>query len=126
MRSRLDLVEDWKQRAQGAGYQASRMAEGLGVTPRLLQTFFRERFGLTPHEWMLRLRMQRAVELLTSFQSVKAVSSELGYKQVSHFSREFKRLYGVSPGSLCFGEVSVADSKRLRGIRSHLDNRLRS
>jgi AraC-like DNA-binding protein len=35
--------------------------------------------------------------MLKRFQSVKTVAFRLGFKQVSHFSREFKLQYGVSP-----------------------------
>jgi AraC-like DNA-binding protein len=32
--------------------------------------------------------------LLKELRSVKIVAAELGFKQVSHFSREFKRFHG--------------------------------
>ena len=125
MRSRLDLVKDWEQRAQAAGYSASKMAQGLTVTVRRLQIFFHARFGMSPHEWMLRLRMDHATKLLSTGSSVKGASWELGYKQVSHFSREFKRFFGVSPTSLCFGEINAAELKKRAGASSRLDNKLR-
>jgi transcriptional regulator GlxA family with amidase domain len=73
------------------------MAEGLGVTLRGLEVFFQDRFGLGPHDWMVRARMIHAAGLLIKGMAVKIVGTQVGYKQVSHFSREFKLFFGVSP-----------------------------
>jgi len=102
MQSRLDLVSDWERRARASGYSASKMAKALGVTLRFLERFFRTRFGTGPHDWMVRTRMRHAAGLLSEGISVKAVSLEVGYKQLSHFSREFKRFFGVPPRSYAF------------------------
>lgn len=116
MQSKLDRVEDWEQKAKDARYNASRLARKLGVTLRSLETFFRERLGVSPHEWILQKRMREAAALLTRGSSVKAVASESGYKQVSHFSREFKRFYGVGPRYYAFSELYAAPMSG-RGLR---------
>jgi AraC-like DNA-binding protein len=41
--------------------------------------------------------MHEAIKRLASGQSVKAISFDLGFKQVSHFSRVFKSFYGAPP-----------------------------
>jgi AraC-like DNA-binding protein len=97
MQSRLDWINDWELRAQDCGYSASKLAQSAGVTLRLLEIFFQERFGMTPHVWMVRVRMIQAMGLLRVGKPVRIVSGKVGYKQVSHFSREFKRYFGVSP-----------------------------
>jgi transcriptional regulator GlxA family with amidase domain len=78
------------------------MAKALGVTLRFLERFFRTRFGTGPHDWMVRVRMRHAASLITEGVPVEAVSLEVGYKQLSHFSREFKRFFGVPPRSYAF------------------------
>ena len=42
--------------------------------------------------------MQQAVKLLTSGLAIKEVRSELGYKDVAHFTHDFKEYFGVNPG----------------------------
>lgn len=117
MDSRLDLVDDWEKRAEEAGYTATKMALKLGVTLRLLESFFRARFGEGPHDWMVRMRMTHAAGLLRAGIPVKIVSSQAGYKQVSHFSREFKRFFGASPVRYVFAENSAMSVKNRRAFR---------
>src|SRR6185503_11947393 len=108
MQSRLDRIDDWEQRAEASGYCACKMAEQLGVTRRFLQIYFQYRFGTAPREWMLCVRMTRAAGLLTGGVAVKVVSVHAAYKQVSHFSREFKRFFGVCPSGYVIGPVTPA------------------
>ena len=46
------------------------------------------------------LRLGKAYESLKQGKSVKEASFDHGYKQVSHFSREFKNHFGISPSML--------------------------
>jgi transcriptional regulator GlxA family with amidase domain len=121
MHSRLDYVQDWERRARVSRYSATKMARGLGVTLRFLETFFRERFGVTPHQWMVRVRMRRAEGLLAKGTAIRIVSVKAGYKQVSHFSREFKRYFGMPPRQYIREKIRKAPANRsARG--SHIDN----
>ena len=71
------------------------------LTLRTLQRYFRKSFGLTVTGWLRELRLRMAYEHLQSAHSVKEAAYELGYKQPSHFSRDFKNQYGVPPSALC-------------------------
>jgi AraC-like DNA-binding protein len=59
-----------------------------------------QRFGhTTPYRFLMRLKMNRATELLIdNGMLVKEVAAELEFADAFHFSRAFKRLYGLSPG----------------------------
>lgn len=59
--------------------------------------------------------MADAYERLQTGKSVKEVAFELGYKQHSHFSRDFKARYGVSP---CF----LLPGARLKGAILKLES----
>lgn len=56
-------------------------------------------FGLPPMNLLHRIRMQRAALLLRQRDelSVDAVAQRVGFSSRSHFSRAFKKHYGVSP-----------------------------
>jgi AraC-like DNA-binding protein len=110
MASRLSQIRDWDQRVEDAGFSVSILSIRCGVSRRHFLRFIRDSFGVPPHHWMLQIRMQHAAALLRQGFYVKEVSSQLGFKQVAHFCREFKRYYGVSPG-----HFSLSDSKKPPG-----------
>jgi AraC-like DNA-binding protein len=61
---------------------------------RLFQTFAQT----TPFKYLIRLKMQEAAALLLDEHLlVKEVAVRLGYSDPFHFSRVFKRVYGISP-----------------------------
>ena len=52
----------------------------------------------TIEHYVIKLRIEKAKELLTyKDQNVSEVAYKLGYASVAHFSRQFKKLVGVSP-----------------------------
>jgi AraC-like DNA-binding protein len=110
MISRLARVSNWEERAMDAGFNVSGLALGCGVSRRRLLKYIRESFGVTAHQWMLRIRMERASTLLRRGLYVKEVSHELRFKQVPHFCREFRRYYGVPPSDfLLIAEAHTAE-----------------
>lgn len=56
------------------------------------------KYGISPKEYILKLRINRATDLLkTDLYSVSAISKILGYQNAYYFSRSFKKIIGVSP-----------------------------
>jgi len=58
-----------------------------------------QRFGhVSPYQFLTRLKMSRAAELLLDGNlMVKEAAAELGFADAFHFSRTFKRIYGLPP-----------------------------
>jgi AraC-like DNA-binding protein len=75
------------------------LAGMIGLTECHFIRAFHLEFGLPPHAYHLRLRLARAVELLSYGLSVAAVASECGFADQSHLSRKFKEVYGLTPGA---------------------------
>jgi len=88
---------DWHRLAQGAGYRATDLAQTVGVSLRTLQRHFRAQYGMTVSDWLKSLRLRRASDRIYAGETIKQVAFDLGYKQLSHFSRDFKRAYGCAP-----------------------------
>lgn len=70
------------------------------VTPVHVSRLFR-RFGQTgAYQFLLRLKMNYAAELLESGLLVKEIASGTGFADAFQFSRAFKRVHGVPPAVL--------------------------
>ena len=66
-----------------------------------LQRAFAKRLTMSPKQYLIQLRMNRALELLTKNElSVKEISFSCGFTDEKYFSRAFKKRYGYSPSQL--------------------------
>ncbi len=62
-----------------------------------LYTEFRKKLGISPGEFQKQKRMQKALELLKLNHSITRICFELGFRNLSHFSRLFSQYHGYSP-----------------------------
>ena len=59
---------------------------------------FKESMGCPPQEFLIRMRLSKATELMkTSRSSIGDIAVACGYPNQLHFSRAFKKRYGISP-----------------------------
>jgi AraC family transcriptional regulator len=66
---------------------------------------FRHATGDSPHQYIVRCRVNRAKELLTETKlPITDVAFEVGYKTQSHFTTCFGRLVGVTPAAFRAGK----------------------
>ena len=55
---------------------------------------------MSPHQYLIHLRVQRAQELLLgSDRSLAQIAEQCGFADVHHFSKTFKRVFGAPPGA---------------------------
>jgi AraC-like DNA-binding protein len=87
----------WVRTASFAGYRAGSFARLLCISRRQLERYTLMLFKCSPQKWLNQQRLALAPELLRVHRSVKPVADILRYRQASHFSREFKRQYNLSP-----------------------------
>ncbi|WP_159887745.1 AraC family transcriptional regulator [Paenibacillus puerhi] len=78
--------------------QIEQLASKLKLNRKYLSKIFKDTVGVTPQQYSLQYRMNRACELLKNpLLSISEVSSSIGYKDPLLFSRMFKRIMAVSP-----------------------------
>jgi AraC-like DNA-binding protein len=83
-------------------YQRDLTVEEIADVCKLNRSYFsklfKESVGCPPQEFLIRMRLSKATELMkTSPASIGDISSVCGYPNQLHFSRAFKKRYGMSP-----------------------------
>ena len=83
-------------------YQRDLTVEELADVCKLNRSYFskifKESMGCPPQEFLIRMRLSKATEMMrTSRASIGDIACSCGYPNQLHFSRAFKKRYGVSP-----------------------------
>ncbi len=75
-----------------------KLAAAVGMSTTHFHRVFRRQTGLSPYQYHLQLRINRAREMLSgSALTVKEISVALGFESAFHFSKIFKKKAGQSP-----------------------------
>ncbi|SDJ37286.1 helix-turn-helix domain-containing protein [Salimicrobium halophilum] len=85
----------------------SEVATHLHLNPSYFSRVFKKVTGETFIEHVIRVKMERAQELLSKTnKSVDEISVDLGYESKSYFLKTFKKSYGVPPSSFRYEKDS--------------------
>lgn len=77
------------------------LAGAVGLSPYHFARCFRASTGLSPHQYVIRRRVERARLLLASTdRSLAAIACEVGFASGSHLATHVRRLLGVTPSRL--------------------------
>jgi AraC family transcriptional regulator len=76
------------------------LADLVGLSRFYLCTAFRKATGYTPHQWLVRLRMERARGLLADRRlSITEIAFSVGYQTPSSFAHAFRAAIGITPST---------------------------
>jgi AraC family transcriptional regulator len=74
------------------------LAQQIGFSPYHFARLFRQTTGESPHQFVLRQRIEEACYLLkTTDMPLASIAQESGFANQSHFTRIFKRHLGLTP-----------------------------
>ena len=74
------------------------LANAVGMSVSKLKILFPKMCGMPPYEYLRKMRMQRAMELLhQDGLNVTEAAMAVGYSSLSHFSKAFYREYAIHP-----------------------------
>jgi len=98
---------------QDSDLNLSQIAALCGVSDCYFRRLFQQYSGESPMNFRQRLRIERAKQLLLSDEqySVGEVAQELGFADVYHFSKAFKKYCGVSPKNYVKGITGQKNTK---------------
>jgi AraC-like DNA-binding protein len=74
------------------------LAAQVGLSPFHAARLFTQATRMPPHAWRNQLRLQRALGPLRDGIPVADVAAACGFTDQSHFTRHFRRMFGVPPG----------------------------
>ncbi len=81
-----------------SGISLRRLAEAAGVSVSHFEVLFKRSTGLSPYQFVLRCRIERAKRLLQDEGlSLAQVAARAGFCDQGHLARQFKRIVGVTP-----------------------------
>lgn len=112
VRAHRRLVEDargWVAARATEQWRLDELAADLHTAPAHLHRVFRSHTGTSIHEHRDRLRLAQALDqVLDGAEDLSQVAMTVGYSSHSHFTRRFRRAFGVTPSHVRGGEpVSI-------------------
>ena len=97
---RVEAVIEYMLEDLSRPLRLQEVAHSVNLSASRLQHLFKANTNMTPAQYLKSLRMQKAKQLIDStFLNTKEVMRRVGMKDESHFVREFKKIYGLPPGS---------------------------
>jgi AraC family transcriptional regulator len=97
----VDVVTEYTRAHLASQITLDRLAAAVHLSPFHFARSFRATTGLTPHAFVTEQRLMVARDrLLREDASVTGVALEVGFSNISHFRRVFRRRYGLTPGEL--------------------------
>ncbi len=75
------------------------IAHNMFLSPVYISKIFKEETGESPINYLIKIRLEKAKDILLNRNSgsIKSIANQVGYDDVYHFSKLFKKYYGISP-----------------------------
>lgn len=91
------IIELFQDRLS-ANISLNELSSRFNCTPFHIIRFFKKETGMTPYAYLLRLRLEKARELICKGYTLVDTALEIGFADQSHLTRHFKSIYGIAPG----------------------------
>lgn len=73
------------------------LADEFGFERSYLYRIFKQRYGISPKEYLTRIRLEKAKWLLARGHSVAECAYMVGYSDAFSLSKAYKKYYGIAP-----------------------------
>jgi AraC-like DNA-binding protein len=96
-RQAVGRAREHLERSADRSVTLAELARAAYISPFHLHRLFRADVGVSPHEYLTRIRIDRARGLLADGHSVAEVALAVGYRSPGHFARVFRARTGLRP-----------------------------
>ncbi|OCA68955.1 AraC family transcriptional regulator [Chryseobacterium artocarpi] len=96
-KSRIGFVVDYIKRNLHQKLSIESIAKLAYVSKSNFFKMFRDELGISPNDFILQERINKAKELLAYQNSIKETAFQTGFSDTNYFTRVFKQLVGVTP-----------------------------
>lgn len=87
------LISDWRNPPS-----IQELSRFMGMSPTKAKMLFKQVFGRPPHQYFKKKKMEMAYQMIVEANvRIAEIGLELGYKNLGHFSADFKKYYGILP-----------------------------
>lgn len=98
----VDMALNHMNSQYANGITIQQVADSIGINRKYFCSLFSKQVGISPSEYLIHLRLNKAAELMTTYkQSPTIAAMSVGYNDIYHFSKIFKKHFGVSPREYC-------------------------
>ena len=95
---RLQRVLEHVKENIGKDLSVADMSQVVGMSQYYFSKLFKMSTGTTPHQYVMRQRIERAQELLRDGNTALVeIATQVGFETQSHFTSVFRRLVGITP-----------------------------
>jgi AraC family transcriptional regulator len=74
------------------------LASIINISPTYFASLFRQAMGISPHQYVIQQRIERAKVMLSKTDlAIADIALQVGFSSQSHLTQQFKRLTGITP-----------------------------
>ncbi len=97
-----EKIADYLEEHYAEKISLDHIAENMYLSPFYISKIFKSEMGESPIHYLIRVRMEKAKAILESGVplSIGEIAERVGYEDAYHFSKLFKKAYGVSPSKM--------------------------
>ncbi len=111
---RMLRARDTMDRAFAKPLDVAALARVAHASPAHFSRQFRATFGETPHRYLQRRRVERAMELLReTMDPVTEICFDVGFNSLGTFSRTFREIVGESPSAYRAGRGGGCEAEQV-------------
>ncbi|MBD2309592.1 helix-turn-helix transcriptional regulator [Chroococcidiopsis sp. FACHB-1243] len=96
--TQLQQAIDYIQIHLNRDLSLAELASVIGISPTYFASLFKQAMGISPHQYVIQQRVERAkLMLLKTDLAIADIALQVGFSSQSHLTQQFKRVTGLTP-----------------------------